>query len=411
MADSAASQVGTRPDARSGGRQELTTRSSRRRRYAAAAGLLFGVCHTHSGFSFVPAPLRNPPSVSSPHLTSNAALPLQRVPVRGARAVASSEDLSPAPPAHRAWPLAGAFLLVAVCICVFAPAAQAAGVQASVDFSDVWSKAAGSALKGGTAGLLAGVAQVLSFMWLRTAMNYQYFNGGNLQSVLSQLWEEGGIRRLYQGVSLALIQAPLSRFGDTAANAGVLVLMDYFLPEAPLALKTAAASTAAASWRFLLTPIDTLKTARQVRGDEAVEVLWERVKKQGPGELYAGAVASFAANWVGNYPYFVVFNTLSESWQAPEDPVMRVVRNGLLGMCSSMASDTVSNSLRVLKTLRQGAADGSVGYVEAAQKIIERDGVLGLLGRGLETRLLVNVLQGTFFTIVWKLVEDALNGR
>eukprot|EP00438_Fugacium_kawagutii_P010190 Skav234222 [mRNA] locus=scaffold1464:117070:134785:+ [translate_table: standard] len=89
------------------------------------------------------------------------------------------------------------------------------------------------------------------------------FIGALVGSVLSTLWEEGGIRRLYQGVQLAVIQAPLSRLGDTAANAGVLVLMDFYFPDAPLPLKTAVASTAAASWRLFLTPIDTLKTTYQ----------------------------------------------------------------------------------------------------------------------------------------------------
>mmetsp|Transcript_37350 Transcript_37350/g.67531 ORF Transcript_37350/g.67531 Transcript_37350/m.67531 type:complete len:278 (+) Transcript_37350:41-874(+) len=271
----------------------------------------------------------------------------------------------------------------------------------------VWEKAAGSAAKGGIAGLVAGVLQVLSFMWLRTAMNFQYFNGGSLTSALSTLWKEGGIRRLYQGVSLAIIQAPLSRFGDTAANAGVLVLMDFYIPEAPVAVKTAAASTAASLWRFFLTPVDTLKTASQVRGEGGFQLLMERVKKNGPGELYSGAVASFAGNWIGNYPYFAVFNILSESWAAPAEPMMKIVRNGVLGMCSSISSDVISNSFRVLKTVRQSSEE-SEGYVESAKRIVDRDGLVGLLGRGLETRLLVNVLQGTFFTIIWKLVEEQL---
>lgn len=239
-------------------------------------------------------------------------------------------------------------------------------------------------------------------------MNYQYFNGGDLQTALKTLWEEGGIPRLYQGISLAIIQAPLSRFGDTAANVGVLAIVEVYFPDLPIGAKTAAASTAAALWRLFLTPIDTLKTVRQVKGDKAMDELLDRVKQRGIGELYAGALANFAANWVGNFPYFSVFNALSEAWVAPEDPVMRIVRNGVIGMCSSISSDTVSNGLRVLKTLRQSSTDSSKGYVEAAREIIDKDGVWGLLGRGLETRLLVNILQGTFFAIAWKLIEENL---
>lgn len=274
----------------------------------------------------------------------------------------------------------------AVVLAVWPTAADADG--GSLDMSGIWQKALNSAAKGGAAGLVAGFLQVLSFMWLRTAMNYQYASGGSLSMALSTLWEQGGISRLYQGVQLAVIQAPLSRLGDTAANAG-----------------------AAASWRVFLTPIDTLKTTYQVRGENGLEVLLRRVKKNGPGELYAGAIANFAANWVGNYPYFVVFNALDQAWSAPSDPTMRIVRTGVMGMCSSISSDTVSNSFRVLKTIRQSSEE-SEGYLESAQRVIERDGITGLLGRGLETRLLVNVLQGlqgTFFTIIWKSVEAKLN--
>jgi len=301
-----------------------------------------------------------------------------------------------------------------VCSAFVGPALATAPQSAAImsrgpDLTVVLSKAANSAMKGGFAGFLAGVLQVFSFMWLRTSMNYQYYNGGSLQGALSALWAEGGVPRLYQGISLAIVQAPLSRFGDTAANAGVLVLMDAYFPETPLPLKTAAASTAAALWRIIITPIDTLKTVRQVRGEEGMSVLMDRVQRRGPGELYAGAFASFAANWAGNFPYFAVFNSLSEAWPAPDDTVSRIVRNGLMGMCASGVSDTVSNSLRVLKTLRQSSTDPEVGYLEAAQQVIDKDGLLGFLGRGLETRLLVNVLQGTFFTIVWKLIEDSLS--
>jgi hypothetical protein len=87
-------------------------------------------------------------------------------------------------------------------------------------------QASKKALGGGKAGALAAVVQVCSLMWLRTSMNYQYRYGGNLQSSLRDLWADGGLPRLYQGLPLALIQGPLSRFGDTAANIGVLALLD-----------------------------------------------------------------------------------------------------------------------------------------------------------------------------------------
>ena len=38
--------------------------------------------------------------------------------------------------------------------------------------------------------------------------------------VCTKLYAEGGVGRFYQGLTPALIQGPISRFGDTAANEG-----------------------------------------------------------------------------------------------------------------------------------------------------------------------------------------------
>ena len=84
--------------------------------------------------------------------------------------------------------------------------------------SPILRKAAKKALGGGLSGALAGVVQVLTLMWLRTTMNYQYRYGTGTGSALKALWAQGGIARFYQGVQFAIFQTPLSRFGDTAAS-------------------------------------------------------------------------------------------------------------------------------------------------------------------------------------------------
>jgi hypothetical protein len=61
-----------------------------------------------------------------------------------------------------------------------------------------------SALGGGAAGAMAMVLQVVTLMWIRTAMNYQYRYGGTFTGTLKKLWHEGGIRRFYAGLGPAL---------------------------------------------------------------------------------------------------------------------------------------------------------------------------------------------------------------
>lgn len=85
-----------------------------------------------------------------------------------------------------------------------------------------------------------------------------------MRSSLKTLYEEGGIARLYQGLPFALIQGPMTRFGDTAANVGILAILESSpaTQALPLPLKTACGSFAAGAWRIVLMPIDTSKTGK-----------------------------------------------------------------------------------------------------------------------------------------------------
>lgn len=290
--------------------------------------------------------------------------------------------------------------------------------KSDMDVQAILSKASKKALGGGKAGATAAVVQVGSLMWLRTAMNYQYRYGGNLSSSLETLWDEGGIARLYQGLPFALVQGPITRFGDTAANVGILALLDSITMTAglPLPLKTAAGSVAAGLWRILLMPIDTSKTAMQVEGSEGITLLWEKVRSEGPSPLYQGAIASAAATAAGHFPWFLTYNFLDSQLPiitANDNLLLSLVRSATLGLFAAGVSDCVSNSLRVIKTTKQTAGLISeneqveeLSYPEIVQNIIEKDGVGGLLGRGLQTRLLTNAIQGAVFSVLWRYFQQ-----
>lgn len=49
--------------------------------------------------------------------------------------------------------------------------------------------------------------------------------GCSTWQAFSDLYAEGGLGRFYSGVGFALMQGPLARFGDTAANEGVKELL------------------------------------------------------------------------------------------------------------------------------------------------------------------------------------------
>ncbi|KAJ4122948.1 hypothetical protein NW768_009939 [Fusarium equiseti] len=275
-------------------------------------------------------------------------------------------------------------------------------------------KALKRALGGGLSGAAAMLLQVLLLMPLRTIMNYQYRHGTSFTTATKTLYAEGGIRRYYQGIAPALFQGPISRFGDTAANAGILALLQSnpYLKGLPSPIKTIFASLCAAAFRMILTPIDTLKTTLQAQGARGTVLLRRRIKSNGIGSLWWGAFATAAATFVGHYPWFATYNFLTEAIaEPPKHPlVWWLLRLAFIGFCASIVSDSISNSLRVVKTYRQ-VNDTKISYSEAARAVVAEEGVLGLLGRGLKTRILANGLQGILFSILWKLFLDLWEKR
>ena len=166
------------------------------------------------------------------------------------------------------------------------------------------------ALKAGLNGYKAMTFQVVSLMWLRTIMNYQYKNGGTFKEVLFKLYKEGGIRRFYSGIIPALIQGPLCRFGDTFSNAVVLNFLKQY--KIPIFIKTGLASGTAGIIRIILSPVDTIKTMRQVEGKNAMVLLSKKIKENGFLSLYDGALANGILNIIGHYPWFLMHNYLDK---------------------------------------------------------------------------------------------------
>jgi hypothetical protein len=47
---------------------------------------------------------------------------------------------------------------------------------------------------------------------------------------------------------------------------------------------------------------------------------------------------------------------------------------------------------------------------QAAKNVIASDGLIGLFGRGLKTKLIANGMQGLMFSVFWKAIEEKING-
>eukprot|EP00939_MAST-03C_sp_MAST-3C-sp1_P001857 g1857.t1 len=266
--------------------------------------------------------------------------------------------------------------------------ASKTGNEAAPSVDDIIKKATNRAFKGGFAGSMAAALQVTTLMV-----------GGGVN----------GLLRFYRGYGFAMLQGPLARFGDTAANVGALALLDnlestkHWAPE----LKTVFASMSAASWRVCLMPIDACKTILQVEGKDGLSKLRAKVRAGGPGVLWHGAGGAVGATFVGHYPWFATYNALDARVSKEYTGAKKLARNAGIGFCASIVSDTCSNSIRVLKAYKQ-TSTVPVSYVEAAKTIIGKEGVIGLFGRGLATRYMANGLNGMLFSVAWKSFQEML---
>lgn len=276
-----------------------------------------------------------------------------------------------------------------------------------IDPNTPLSSIATRALRSGFSGMSAMAVQVSTLMWMRTIMNYQYRHGGKIKDTVKKLYAEGGIPRFYKGVSVAMVQGPISRFGDTFANTLFLTLMEKYenTKNLPIMAKTLGASLTAALFRIFLTPVDTLKTILQVEGKAGIRILTNKINKNGPTVLYHGAIATSAATFVGHYPWFSTYNFLNAKIPQYTDGVKKFARQAVIGFCASVISDSISNSLRVIKTTKQ-TYQTAVTYPQVVREILAKHGVMGLLGRGLKIRIVTNGTQGLMFSVLWKVFDD-----
>ena len=268
----------------------------------------------------------------------------------------------------------------------------------------IFNKALSKSLNVGMAGYGAMTFQVSSLMWLRTTMNYQFKNGGGTLNTFKKLYAEGGISRFYRGLGFALINAPISRFGDTAANMTAMTyLEDTNLNKAQ---KTFIGSIGAGFWRLTIIPIDAFKSHMQVHGSSGINILKSKIKTYGVKTLYSGSSAAFSGTIIGHFPWFYTYNYLKENapYKNSDSETIKFLRSGCIGFSSSAVSDIISNSVRVLKISRQ-TNENNHSYTRIVKDIVKKDNISGLFFRGLKTKLLLNGIQGFVFVVVFDKIK------
>jgi len=175
-----------------------------------------------------------------------------------------------------------------------------------------------------------------------------------------------------------------------------------------LAAKTLVASNWAAAIRVAFLPLDAWATMKQVEGKEGLRRLVAKARAR-PAAVWQGAGGMYCASLVGHYSWFLTSNSLCcaaprhgrASWATH-------AQNAAIGFSSGAISDLCSNSLWVLKTLKQTLPE-PVPYADLARRVVVKEGFQGLFGRGLKMRVITNGTQGAIFTVGWKALSQALD--
>lgn len=281
-------------------------------------------------------------------------------------------------------------------------------------YSEMFDKSLSNAFKGGVSGSIAMAINICTLMPLRTSVNYQYRYGTDPLTSIKTLYKDGGILRFYRGFGFAIVQGPWARFGDTFANVGMLTLLDSSEKTRDLNIgtKTLLASGSASLFRIISTPIDTCKTVLQVEGKDGLKKIGKKFTNSGgfPRGLpimWYGAMGSAGATFIGHYPWFFTYNYLQKNMTKRETLLGELSKNAFIGFSASAVSDTVSNSVRVLKTYRQTHVE-KVTYPNAIKEIIRKDGIISLFGRGLKTKIISNGIQGALFSILWRFIQKQM---
>ena len=85
----------------------------------------------------------------------------------------------------------------------------------------------------------------------------------------------------------------------------------------------------------------------------------------------------------------------------PNDSNLTVLtKRATCGLGSSLVSDTTSNFVKVIKTIKQ-TDHGNTSYLNIIKSLNKSDGY-GWVFRGLKTKLFVNGINGIVFSISWK---------
>jgi len=156
-----------------------------------------------------------------------------------------------------------------------------------------------------------------------------------------------------------------------------------------------------------------MKTKLQARGGGA-SALWHIFSEGGVGPFYAGVSSTMAGQAVIKgvlfFVYSVVKDVLATSHTAAPGASPSMLDLCIASAFAGFVASFVVTPVERIKIVMQVADDGFSSPLECAREVVRRDGVRGLLCRGINATLAREVPAYIFYLVTYERVKQALHG-
>jgi len=231
-------------------------------------------------------------------------------------------------------------------------------------------------LEKSTKALKASFLNISTCFWLNTIVQHQYKNGNGFMKTCKILYKENGIKRFYSGYTPTVIHGTASRFCDYLAH--YMMEKPWGTTKLNLTSQVVLGGLVSSMFQIMTMPLETCKVLNQLHGKQrALKILKLRLKKK-PLILWKGCRENSLANFIEHVGWFQTYEYLDKN--LPNEHTL--LRSWFLGLTSGATTDILSNHLKIVKTMKQST---NLNYNQIVKQIIQKNGVHGLVSRGLGT--------------------------
>ena len=248
-------------------------------------------------------------------------------------------------------------------------------------------------------GLYAAGIQISSLFWLKTTIKNQYYNGTTTTKELVKLYKDPDIFRFYRGFPYHLLAVSSSRFADT-------IMYNYLNQYENISNQEKSLYIGSFSLliKINLIPLDTITNIYQIHGKNGLSILKKKIKNNNYKTLYNGTNAFMITQFISTSSWFYSMDTLNSYFYQENEKKNNVIKNGCIGLLSSLFTSLLTNPIRILKTYKQ-SYKSNISYYESFNDILSKDNFLNFYFRGFGSRLLFSGLNNSLFFILWKSLD------